>query len=261
MPGDAASLRLKDKRVLVIGAGGIGNELALRYAGEGASVLLTDRNPQVAEEAAAAFDGAGGGRLIAGACNGADEESVNEAVALAVSEFGGLDGLHANFASFLDGRSKDGALGLPLDIYDEMMAVNARGFLLATRAALPPIIAAGGGAIVYTSSGAAHTGDAVRPFYAMSKAAGHALMRHVAKRHGADGVRANTIAPGIIMHRALRENASPGFEEGAKQRTPYRLRLGEPNDIAALGTLLLSDEGAFITGQVISVDGGSTMRS
>lgn len=73
-------------------------------------------------------------------------------------------------------------------------------------------------------------------------------------------MRANTIAPGIIMHRTQRENASPGFEDWAKQRVPYKARLGEPNDIAALGALLLSDEDAFITGQVISVDGGSSMR-
>lgn len=259
MPAEAELQRLKGKRILVIGGGGIGNMLALRYAREGAAVLLADRDRAVADEAADAFAG-GGGRLIADGCDGADEDSVRATVALAVSTFGGLDGLHANFATFADGRLKEGALDLPLDVYDEIMRVNARGFLLATRAALPPIIAAGGGAIVYTSSGAAHAGDAVRPFYAMSKAAGHALMRHVASRYGADGVRANAIAPGIILHDRLRANASPGFEDWAKRRTPYKTRLGDSGDIAAIGALLLSDEGAFITGQVISVDGGSSMR-
>jgi NAD(P)-dependent dehydrogenase (short-subunit alcohol dehydrogenase family) len=94
----------------------------------------------------------------------------------------------------------------------------------------------------------------------MTKAAGHALMRHVAARYGAAGVRANTIAPGVIMHDKLRAHAGPHFEEWAKQRLAWKVRLGEPSDIAALSALLMSDEGAFITGQVIDVNGGSTMR-
>jgi NAD(P)-dependent dehydrogenase (short-subunit alcohol dehydrogenase family) len=94
----------------------------------------------------------------------------------------------------------------------------------------------------------------------MSKAAGHALMRHVAKRYGAQGIRANAIAPGIIMHPRLEAAVGPEFIPWARSRIPLRTRLGNPGDIAALSALLMSDEGAYITGQVVSVDGGATMR-
>lgn len=253
--------RLQGKSIVIIGGGGIGNEVALRYAREGASVVLADMDKDTAEAGAAALESDAAGSVIATHCDGSNEESVNATVALAVQRFGGLDGLHANFASFQDGRSQEGAGELPLAMFDAMSAINTRGFLLATRAALPALVARGGGAILYTSSGAAHMGEAVRPFYAMTKAAGHALMRHVATRYGAEGVRANTIAPGLIMHDALRQKVSPGFEDWARELTPYKPRLGEPSDIAAMCALLMSDEGAYVTGQVISIDGGSSMRS
>jgi NAD(P)-dependent dehydrogenase (short-subunit alcohol dehydrogenase family) len=93
----------------------------------------------------------------------------------------------------------------------------------------------------------------------MSKSAIHALMRHVAVRWGREGVRANVIAPGVILHPALEEKA-PFLRAWAEKRvaTPY---VGEPRDIAAMAALLMSDEGRYVTGQVISVDGGSTMRA
>ncbi|HDS1367004.1 TPA: SDR family NAD(P)-dependent oxidoreductase [Stenotrophomonas maltophilia] len=252
--------RLNGKCIVIIGGGGIGNELALRYASEGASVILADLNKETAEKGAASLPSGTRGRIIAAQCDGSNEESVNATVALATQHFGGLDGLHANFAAFLDGASSEGAGELPLSMFDTMSAVNTRGFLLATRAALPALVARGGGSILYTSSGAAYQGEPVRPYYAMTKAAGHALMRHVAARYGADGVRANTIAPGLIMHEELRKHISTEFAEQAREHSAYKRRLGEPLDIAAMCALLMSDEGAYVTGQVISIDGGTTMR-
>jgi NAD(P)-dependent dehydrogenase (short-subunit alcohol dehydrogenase family) len=122
------------------------------------------------------------------------------------------------------------------------------------------MIARGGGSMVYTSSGAAHVGETVRVAYAMSKTAGHALMRHVANRFGPDGIRANVIAPGVITHARFETQISPELAKSMMQRTPIRNRLGTAVDIAAMGALLMSDEGSYITGQVISVDGGATMR-
>jgi len=121
------------------------------------------------------------------------------------------------------------------------------------------IAIAGGGAMLYTSSGAAHAGDAVRPAYAMAKSAVHALMRHVASAWGKDGVRANVIAPGVVLHPKLEAAAGPALAEWA-MRLVKGTRLGVPVDIASMATLPLSDEGGYITGQVISIDGGSTMR-
>jgi NAD(P)-dependent dehydrogenase (short-subunit alcohol dehydrogenase family) len=175
--------RLIGKVILVAGAGGIGAELARRYAAEGASVVLGDIDASAAE-AVVRDIAATGGNGLAAQLDGGDEASIAAAVALTCETFGGLDGLHANFASFADGKLNVGILDLPLDAYDEMMRVNARGFLVATKYALPPMIARGGGSIVYTSSGAAHSPGPVRVAYSMSKVAGHALMRHVATRHG-----------------------------------------------------------------------------
>ena len=252
--------RLEGKVILVAGGGGIGGELARRYAREGASVVLGDMDLPGASQVAGDIVAAGG-KGIATQLDGSDEKSIAAAVALACDSFGGLDGLHANFASFADGRLNVGVLDLPLDVYDEMMHVNARGYLICTRQALPPMIARGGGSILYTSSGAAHVPGEVRVAYSMSKVAGHALMRHVAMRYGPDGIRANAIAPGVIMHPRLAASVGPEFEERAVSRIPIKSRLGRPDDIASVGALLMSDEGSFITGQVISVDGGATMRS
>jgi NAD(P)-dependent dehydrogenase (short-subunit alcohol dehydrogenase family) len=250
--------RLEGKVIVVAGAGGIGDELARRYAREGASVLVGDLDGAAASALAADIEG-GGGVAIGVELDGADDDSVSSAVGLAVSRFGGLDGLHANFASFRDGAGATDVLTMALDDYDEAMRVNARGFLLCTRHALPALLARGGGSIVYTSSGAADMGEAVRVAYAMSKSAGHALMRHVAKRFGPDGVRANTVAPGVIAHERFRAVISPEIAEAFSQATALK-SLGSPADIAAMGALLMSDDGRYITGQVISVDGGTTMR-
>jgi NAD(P)-dependent dehydrogenase (short-subunit alcohol dehydrogenase family) len=251
--------RLKDKVIVVAGAGGIGNELARRYAREGASVLLGDIDAAAAKAVATEIVGAGG-RAIGIELDGADDDSIRSAVDLAGSTFGGLDGFHANFASFLDGANAADVLGLRLDIYDEMMRVNARGFLLCTQHAVPAMVARGGGSMVYTSSGAAHMGEAVRVAYAMSKTAVHALMRHVARRFGSDGIRANVIAPGVISHPRFEAVISAEMANAFKQATAIKTRLGSPADIAAMSALLMSDEGSYITGQVISVDGGNSMR-
>lgn len=251
--------RLKDRTIVVAGGGGIGDGLARHYAGEGASVVLGDLNGDAARGVADAIV-ASGGQAVGTHLDGADDGSVRAIVELANTTYGGLDGFHANFASFLDGESNADAVNLPLEVYDEVMRVNARGFLLCTRHAVPAMIARGGGAIVYTSSGAAHMPEAVRAAYAMSKSAIHALMRHVATTFGAQGVRANAIAPGVVRHARFDAVMDPDVVRAMSARIPVG-RLGEARDIAAMGALLMSDEGSFITGQVLSVDGGGSMRS
>ena len=251
--------RLNGKVILVAGAGGIGNGLARRYAGEGAAVVLGDIDAAMAAEVAAEI-ASSGGRAVGIELDGADDDAIGRAVALARSEFGGLDGLHANFASFKHGDSGADILEMPMDVYDEMMRVNARGYVLCTRHALPAMLERGGGSLVYTSSGAAYMGETVRLAYAMSKVAVHALARHVARRFGPDGIRANVIAPGVITHPRFEAVMPQEMSEAFKEAQAIKARLGAPEDIAAMGALLMSDEGSFITGQVISVDGGTIMR-
>jgi NAD(P)-dependent dehydrogenase (short-subunit alcohol dehydrogenase family) len=252
--------RLKGKTILVAGAGGIGNALALRYAAEGAAVVLGDLNTDVAQAAVSRIM-AEGGKAIAVELDGADERSIASAVALCRDEFGGLDGLHTNFACMVDGDPESGILDLSLDVFDETMRVNARGFFLCTRLALPAMLERGGGSILYTSSAAAHGGGTAQLSYAMSKSAGHALMRHVARRFGPAGIRANAIAPALTLHPSIEAVLPPAILDMAKASASIKSRVGRPDDIAAMAALLMSDEGGYITGQVISVDGGSTMRS
>ncbi|TAL02219.1 MAG: SDR family oxidoreductase [Rhodospirillaceae bacterium] len=255
--------RLEGKVILVAGGGGIGNELARRYAREGACVVLGDIDLDGVRAVADDIKRAGG-RATATRLDGADEGSIAAAVALACKDYGGLDGLHANFAALTTISSDSDVLDMSLDAFDTTMRVNTRGFFLCTRHALPAIFARGGGAIIYTSSGAAHAGEPTRVAYAMSKAAGQALMRHVASKFGPQGVRANSIAPGVIRHErwtAWSPEVVAELEARATSNTHIKSRLGRPDDIASLSALLMSDEGSYITGQVISVDGGATMRS
>ena len=246
--------RLEGKVIVVAGAGALGNGLALRYADEGAAVVLGDIDLAAAEAAGAQIAEAGGTAVVT-RLDGADEASVKAAVDLAVSKFGGLDGFHANFASFADGATGEDAVTQTMEIYDEIMRVNARGFLLCTRHAVPAMLKRGGGSMIYTTSIAAFLGEPLRLAYAMSKVAVHALMRHVAKAYGSRGIRANAIAPGMILEARVMD------PEITKAMASIPLgRLGKPPEVAALGALLMSDEGSFITGQVLSVDGGASMR-
>jgi NAD(P)-dependent dehydrogenase (short-subunit alcohol dehydrogenase family) len=251
--------RLKGKAILLVGAGGIGDELARRYAHEGASVLIGDIDGgaamRVADEIVAA-----GGAAIGAELDGAQESAVIAAVARARVEFGGLDGLHANFTHVFPSDSACDVTDIPLEDYDAAMATNTRGYLLCTRHAIPAILERGGGAILYTSSDSAYIGEPMRVAYAMSKSAIHALMRHVASRFGPRGVRANVIALGLVWHAKLEQFFTPERVEQAKAANLLKTRLGKPADIAAMAALLMADEGAFVTGQIVSVNGGQHLR-
>ena len=251
--------RLTGKIIVVAGAGGIGDELARRYASEGASVVLGDIDGDRAKSAAEAIS-ATGAVAIGTTLDGADDASIKAAVDLAVSTYGGLDGFHANYASFKDGESGADILGMDMAVYDVVMDTNARGFVLCTRHALPHMLKRGGGSIVYTSSGGAYMGETVRLAYAMSKLALHALMRHVARRFGPEGIRCNVIAPGVIAHGRFHDVIPPEMAREFREATAIQARLGRPEDIAAMGALLMSDEGSYITGQIMSVDGGTVFR-
>jgi len=252
--------RLAGKVIFVAGAGGIGSGLAKRYAREGASVVVGDLRLSSATEVVDEITREGGA-AIAMYLDGSDEASVAEAMSGCVQLYGGLDGLHVNFAHLGDSDPRYSVVDLPLQIYDDVQRVNARGFVVCTRLAVPHLIARGGGSVVYTSSAAAYNSGIGQLAYAMSKAAGQALMRHVAKRFGSDGVRANTIAPALTLHAGIEGLVPPQMIEGAKAMAAIKDRVGKPEDIAAMGVLLMSDEGSYITGQIINVDGGTIMRA
>lgn len=250
--------RLKDKVIIVAGGGGIGNGIAHRLSADGAAVVLGDINLEAAQATVAEIVAAGG-TAVAAHLDGAEEMSSKALIDMAISRFGGLDGMHINFADLRDGGRVVDVLDLDLADFDETMRVNVRGFLLCTRHAIPALLARGGGSIVYTASNAAYMGEPVRVAYAMSKGAVLPLMRHVASRFGPKGLRANAIAPGVIMHPRLAEMMPDEVKATFRRETALKT-LGQPKDIAAVSALLMSDDGEFITGQVIAVDGGGFMR-
>ena len=137
------------------------------------------------------------------------------------------------------------------------MSVNLRGFVLTMRQAIPRMLERGGGAIVNTSSGASFVGEPQRPAYAAAKAAINALTRHVANKWGPAGVRCNAIAPGYIYSHPERGTTELG--EKLKETNPLG-RVGVSDDIASMAVFLLSDDASYVNGQVMSVDGGGTMR-
>jgi NAD(P)-dependent dehydrogenase (short-subunit alcohol dehydrogenase family) len=246
--------------VVAGGAGGIGTATSLRLGEEGVSVVVGDLNGAAAREVARQIIDAGG-RAVGVPVDISDEDAVAALMTHAVENFGGIDFLHANAADLSPdtlGRDSD-ALEVPLDAYDRAMAVDLRGHLLCLRAALPEILKRGGGAVVFTSSAAAFVGEPARPTYAMAKSGINALVRHVASKWGRSRIRANAVAPGLILTEGPRSVLSEEFLEKAL-RVTRSWRLGEPEDIAAMVAFLFSSDGEWINGQVISVDGGSSLR-
>lgn len=255
--------RLKDRRIIVIGsATGIGAATVKRLTAEGARVCAADINLPGAEATAAEA----GGEAFAVHIDISDEASVNAGVAAAVERLGGLDGAHINAADLRVIMEDHDALALDLTVFDRTVAVNLRGHLLCTRAVLPHLLKNPASAIVYTSSGAAHGAEPTRPSYAMTKAGLNALMRHVASRWGREGVTANVLAPGFTVTGEMKA-AMEADAEAAKQWSQYYLertphtRLGEVGDHAGVVAMLLSQDGRWINGSVIDVNGGSLMRA
>ena len=250
---------LKGKVHIVAGGGsGIGAATAQRLADEGSSVVIGDLDATHARAVADDITSRGGA-AIGAAFDLRDERSIVRLITAATETFGGLDGLHINAADLEAVVSDTDVSDVPLEIFDRTLQVNLRGHFLCTRHALPALLHRGGGSIVYTSSGAAFMGEPLRVAYAISKNGLHALVRHVATRWGKQGIRANAVAPGLVMTDAVRRSMTAAQIEEVLAITRSQ-RLGEPADIAAAVAFLCSDDGAWINGQVLGVDGGVTMR-
>jgi NAD(P)-dependent dehydrogenase (short-subunit alcohol dehydrogenase family) len=252
--------KLDGKVAIVTGAGsGIGRASARRLAGEGASVLVADINADTAAETAAMIEREGG-RAAPQWADVSDEAAIAAMVQAAVDTFGSLQLLHNNAADVVIIQQDLEVANMTVEVWDRTLAVNLRGPMLGIKHALPHMIDAGGGAIVTTSSLAGQMGDTSRPAYGASKAGIDSLTRYVATIYGKRGVRCNAVAPGVVQTPSLTANVPP--EEIAVYESHHvTADLGKPEDIAAAVAFLLSDDAAYITGQVINVDGGLLMHN
>jgi NAD(P)-dependent dehydrogenase (short-subunit alcohol dehydrogenase family) len=252
LPGPHLGRFANQVAIVTGGASGIGEATCRRLVAEGATVVIADLNAERAEALAAEL----GAQASAKGFDAADVHSVEDLVLGTVARFGRLDVLHNNAAlssPALHARDRN-AIDIEFEVWDQVMAVNLRGYLAGCKFALPTMIAQGGGAIVNTASTGGFAGDITRMAYSVSKAAIIGLTRQIATHHGAQGVRCNAVAPGLVLTPGTRGAAASVIE--VMQRHLLVPEVGEPDDIAALVCFLASAEARYINGQTYIADGG-----
>ncbi|RDI30997.1 SDR family NAD(P)-dependent oxidoreductase [Lentzea flaviverrucosa] len=237
---------LAGKKALVTGAtSGIGRSIAVKLAEAGATVYLTGRRAELGKETVALIEQAGGtGHFIV-----SDVASVDDVRKLA-EEVGDVDVLVNNAGIFPFSPTTEQSV----DVYQQVFDVNVRGTYFLTAALAPAMVAKGGGSIVNVSSIAAVVGTPVGSVYNASKAAMDALTRSWATEFGPAGVRVNSVAPGPVATEKALAEAGEVFDAIAKD-LPLQ-RVGQPDEIAEAVLFLASEKASFITGSVITADGG-----
>ena len=252
----ASSANLHGRVAIVTGAGGeggIGECTARLLAEAGARVVLADLAHSKLETTAAALIKDG---LDAAHCHTdiADERSVESLIRFTQQKYGRLDILDNNAAS--QGQAEDREVAsMSAELWDHIMAVNARGTMLACKHALPLMLAGGGGSIINISSGTSTAGDFFATAYAASKGAINTLTRYVATQYGPRGIRCNALVLGLIATPVLKATMPEPLREIFRDNK-LTGRLGEPRDVAEMVVFLASDRSRYITGQLLPVDGG-----
>lgn len=249
--------RLSGKVAIITGAaGGIGQEAARTFAQEGAQLLLVDRDEAGLATLAKSIGAERCGTSVADVSNPADVERYVNAAA---ERFGRIDVLFSNAGT--EGRIAS-LVDTPIEAFDQVLAVNVRGVWLSLRYVMPVMGKTGGGSIIITSSIAGLRGFAGLTAYTTSKHAVVGLMRCAALEGAKDGIRVNTLHPSPIdtrMMRSIEEGAAPGAAAQAKDAFIAMIpaaRYGTPEEVARVALFLASDESAFCSGSLVSVDGG-----
>jgi NAD(P)-dependent dehydrogenase (short-subunit alcohol dehydrogenase family) len=258
-----AAPRFTGKIAIVTGGGGnIGRATAHRLASEGASVTVADLNSDAAAIVVAEIE-ADGGTARAQATDVTEPDAVEAMVRDTVAAYGGLDVLHNNAAAIaLNGKDQD-VVTMELDTWRQVLDVNLTGPMLGCRFAIPAMLERGGGVIVNTASAAAFYGSTSLAAYGTSKAGLVALTRYVATAYGDRGIRCNAVAPGVVVDKAMQDALGGPMGDTLRRYTTSHLvgRLGYPEEVAAAVAYLASDDGAFVTGETLRVDGGMTAHS
>jgi 3-oxoacyl-[acyl-carrier protein] reductase len=254
------SIKGLENRVVLVtgGAAGIGLATARRFAAEGARVAIWDV-AEAAGRAAAAELSRGRGEVVFSPVDVTDGAAVDRGMEDVVGRFGSLSVLVNNAGILRDAQLvkwKDGAVAGRMEEkdFDSLISVNLKGVFLCTRAAAPHLIRSGGGAILNASSVVGLYGNFGQTNYVASKAGVIGMTRTWARELGRFGIRVNAVAPGFIateMVKAMPEKIIASMV----QRTPLG-RMGTPEDVANAYAWLASDEASYVSGAVLSVDGG-----
>ena len=249
--------RLAGKVAIVTGAGsGIGRASALRFAREGARVVLADINPETAASAAAEIV-SDGGTALALTVDVAVERQLKEMVDAAIDTYGELHVLFNNACSTdpLMSKKDSDFFTFDAEVFHHRMQTNVLAGVLAARFAMPHMLERGSGCILFTSSSSSLKGEVAQFSYGATKAAVNWYVQTLAATFGKQGIRCNGIVPGVIRTAAMEGWATEEMQQAfmEMQQSP---RLGLPEDVAAMATFLASDEAVFANGALYYMDGG-----
>ena len=249
---------LENKVGIVTGAGqGIGRAIAQSYAREGARVVVADFNEEMGRETVRLIEERGGTAAFSFG-DVSKEESVQAMVDCAVATYGRLD-IACNSAAL--SRGSGPIHEFERSVFDQTIEMCLTNTWLCMKYEISAMLKSGGGAIVNISSNSSLRGQAFNTAYAAAKGGVNILTKSSAAEYGAQGIRINAVSPGVIRTPGVEKYFAeqPKIAEGLKKAAVMN-RLGEPEEIAEAVTFLSSDRASFITGQILSVDGGGAVR-
>jgi NAD(P)-dependent dehydrogenase (short-subunit alcohol dehydrogenase family) len=242
----------KERPVLVTGAGsGIGAAIAKRFLGEGRNVILVDLNGRAALDVLHSAGADARGAVLEGDIS--DEGFVHHAIQTAETDWGPVQVLVNNAGIELTGTVVD----QPREEWDRQISVNLTSVFLLAKYCVPGMRSGGGGSIINISSVHAFASWPHCVAYDASKAGLLGITRALAIDHGSDGIRVNAVCPGYIRTPLL-DRWFASNENGEREAIRFHPlgRIGEPEDVANAVFFLASDQASFITGTIITVDGG-----
>jgi NAD(P)-dependent dehydrogenase (short-subunit alcohol dehydrogenase family) len=247
---------LEGKVAIVTGsgiAGGMGLTIARVLAEAGAKVVLTDIKGAELEESTKGLK-KDGLDVVHHIVDISDEKSVEELIEFTLNTFGRINIVVNNAACTSSAEDTD-IMSMPVELWDNTMAINTRGTMLMCKHTIPVLIKEGGGSIINFSSGTSMAGAMQNTAYACSKGAINTLTAYVATQYGDKGVRCNALALGLVGTSKLQETL-PKVVQDLFAAHHVVGRIGQTSDVAEFVRFLASDYSTWVTGQVLPVDGG-----